>query len=44
MADLESMTLADLKILAKEYNIKNISKLKKEELITVLQQVLTQST
>ena len=28
MPDLEKMTLSDLKILAKENNIKNISKLK----------------
>ena len=33
MLDLESMNLADLKRLAKEHNIKNISKLKKEEII-----------
>ena len=33
MPDLEKMTLSDLKILAKENNIKNISKLKKEDLI-----------
>ncbi len=37
---LEDMTLLDLKSLAKEHNIKNISKLKKEELITILKQVL----
>ena len=29
MLNLESMNLADLKLLAKEHNIKNISKLKK---------------
>jgi transcription termination factor Rho len=40
MPVLEEMTLADLKGLAKEYNIKNISKLKKEELILVLKQVI----
>ena len=33
MPELEKMTLADLKSLAKENNIKNISKLKKEDLI-----------
>ena len=31
MQNLEDATLADLKQLAKENNIKNISKLKKEE-------------
>ena len=40
MPNLEEMTLADLKELAKENNVKNISKLKKEDLITVLKQVL----
>ena len=30
MLDLEKMTLSDLKVIAKENNIKNISKLKKE--------------
>ena len=40
MLNLESMSLADLKLLAKEHNIKNISKLKKEELVEVLRQVL----
>lgn len=40
MPILEEMTLADLKGLAKEYNIKNISKLKKEELILVLKQII----
>ena len=39
MLDMEAMTLAELKELAKENNIKNISKLKKDELITVLNQV-----
>ena len=38
--ELEEMTLTKLKALAKEHNIKNISKLKKEELITVLKQVI----
>ncbi len=40
MQDLENMTLAELKELAKENNVKNISKLKKEELITVLNSVI----
>ena len=41
--DLEEMTLTRLRALAKEHNIKNISKLKKEELITVLKQVMGDS-
>ena len=40
MLDLNEMTLTELKELAKQNNIKNISKLKKEELITVLKQVI----
>ena len=40
MLDLELLTLADLKSLAKEHNIKNISKLKKDELVIILKQVL----
>lgn len=40
MVDIESMTLLELKELAKEHNIKNISKLKKDELITVLTQIV----
>ena len=40
MNNLEGKTLAELKELAKENNIKNISKLKEEELIQVLSQVL----
>ena len=40
MPELEKMTLSDLKALAKENNIKNISKLKKEELINILNQIL----
>lgn len=40
MPDLEGMTLLELKALAKENNIKNITKLKKEDLITVLKQVI----
>ena len=40
MPNLNSMSLLELKELAKENNIKNISKLKKEELITILSQLL----
>ena len=36
MSELEEMTLTELKEIAKEQNIKNISKLKKDELIEVL--------
>ena len=36
MSDLENMTLVELRQLAKENNIRNISKLKKEELIDIL--------
>lgn len=43
MPELEEMTLTDLKLLAKEHNIKNISKLKKEELIIILKQILETS-
>ncbi len=43
MSDLGSLSLAELKELAKENNIKNISKLKKEELLEVLSQILTSS-
>ena len=39
MSELENMTLLELKNFAKEQNIKNISKLKKEELITLLKQI-----
>ena len=39
MQNLEDMTIADLKQLAKENNIKNISKLKKEELVNILKQI-----
>ena len=39
MSNLESMTLIELKKLAKENNIRNISKLKKEELINILEQI-----
>ena len=40
MSKYEEMSLTDLKNIAKEYNIKNVSKLRKEELIEVLKQVL----
>lgn len=40
MINLEEKTLNELKDLAKENNIKNISKLKKEDLINVLNEVL----
>ena len=40
MINLEEKTLTELKELAKEHNIKNISKLKKEELIQVLNLVI----
>ena len=39
MPELESLTLLELKKLAKENNIRNISKLKKEELIEVLRSI-----
>ena len=39
MENLEEMTLLELKKLAKENNIRNISKLKKEELIEVLRSI-----
>ena len=39
MSNLENMTLIELKKLAKENNIRNISKLKKEELIDILKEV-----
>ena len=44
MINLEDRTLAELKELAKENNIKNISKLKKEELVQVLEQVINSET
>ena len=44
MINLEEKTLTELKELAKENNIKNISKLKKEELIQVLEQVISNET
>ena len=40
MANLEELTMTRLKALAKQHNIKNISKLKKDELIAVLNQVM----
>ena len=40
MINLEEKTLTELKELAKEHNIKNISKLKKEELMQVLNLVI----
>ena len=43
MPDLESLTLLELKKLAKENNIRNISKLKKEELIEVLKSIKNKS-
>ena len=39
MQNLEEATLSELKQLAKENNIKNISKLKKEELVNILNQI-----
>ena len=39
MLELEHKTLMELKQMAKENNIKNISKLKKEELINILKQI-----
>ena len=39
MSELEKMTLLELRNLAKEQNIRNISKLKKDELIILLKQV-----
>lgn len=40
MLNLEELTLLELKQLAKDNNIKNISKLKKEELIEILSKVI----
>ena len=40
MINLEGKTLTELKELAKENNIKNISKLKKDELIEILEKIL----
>ena len=39
--NLEEMSLTELKELAKENNVKNISKLKKEELLEMLKQLLS---
>ena len=44
MINLEDKTLSELNELAKENNIKNISKLKKEELVQVLEQVINSET
>ena len=44
MINLEEKTLSELKELAKENNIKNISKLKKEDLINVLSQLIHNNT
>ncbi len=44
MVNLDEKTLSELKDLAKEKNIKNISKLKKEELVEVLSKVLSTDT
>ncbi len=41
--NLEELSLTELKDLAKENNIKNISKLKKDELIEMLSQILNQN-
>ena len=43
MQDLENLTLLELKKLAKENNIRNISKLNKDELIEVLKSIQTNS-
>ncbi len=43
MLELEKKTLIELKALAKENNIKNISKLKKDELIEILKTILESS-
>ena len=43
MSNLQNMTLVELRNLAKEHNIKNISKLKKEDLITVLDQIISEN-
>ena len=39
MSELENMTLVELKKIAKEHNIRNITKLKKEELIEILNEL-----
>ena len=44
MSEFENMTLTELKNIAKEKNIKNISKLKKDELITMLSDLEKSST
>ena len=40
MSNLDSKTLLELKELAKQYNIKNLSKLKKNELVSMLSKVM----
>ena len=40
MENITEMTLVELRNLAKENNIKNISKLKKEELIQILEKII----
>ena len=40
MSNLDSKTLLELKELAKQYNIKNLSKLKKNELVCMLSKVM----
>lgn len=40
MLELEQMTVTNLRALAKEHNIKNVSKLNKDELIVVLKQIM----
>ena len=40
MLELEQMTVTNLRVLAKEHNIKNVSKLNKDELIVVLKQIM----
>lgn len=41
MPNLNDMTLVELRELAKENNVKNISKLKKDDLITVLSSIIS---
>lgn len=41
MIELEKYSLAELKNIAKENNVKNISKLKKDELLQILKQILS---
>ena len=44
MLNLEELTLQELKTLAKDNNVKNISKLKKEDLVLMLKQILKDET